>query len=161
MKASASTTIDRPIDDVFAYVSDVENTSEWVAGVGDTTLVDGDGTGVGDRYESEYTYGGNTSDMDFEITDYDPPRRLGMTAPEGPFAFDGTLELEAVDGGTRVTNTIETGSDGLFTTITFTVFRPVMRWLMARRLTQELDELKAILETSDAAPASESDRATA
>lgn len=147
MKASASSEIDRPIDDVFEYVSNVENMDEWVVGVSDTERVSGDGTSVGDRYESFYTYRGETQEMKFEVTEFEPPHRFGITAPEGPFAFDGTLELEATERGTRVTNTIETEADGRFTAFVFTVFRPVMRWTMARRLKQELRELQALLET--------------
>ncbi|WP_435360158.1 SRPBCC family protein [Haloarchaeobius sp. DFWS5] len=146
MKATATVTVDRPVADVFEYISNVERMSEWVVGVGETTRVAGDGTGVGDRYESEYTYGGKTHDMTFEVTEYESPTRLGITAPEGPFAFDGLLELEAVDGKTHVSNTIETGADGRFTKFMFTVFRPVMRYMMRRQLRKELVELKSILE---------------
>ncbi|WP_435334566.1 hypothetical protein [Haloarchaeobius sp. TZWWS8] len=84
--------------------------------------------------------------MQFEVAEYEPPTRFGITAPEGPFAFDGLLELEAVDGKTRVSNTIETGSDGTFTTVMFTVFRPLLRYMMRRRLSKELVRLKENLE---------------
>lgn len=127
MNASATVVVDRPIEDVFAYVSDVENMDDWVAGVGDTRLVEGDGSGVGDRYESTYTYRGETTDMDVEVTAFDPPNRLGITDPEGPFAFDGQRELEESGDGTRVTNSISTAADGRVTAVLFTVFRPVMR----------------------------------
>jgi uncharacterized protein YndB with AHSA1/START domain len=157
MKASATIDIDRPRDDVFAYVADVEQMEHWVVGVGETALVEGDGTGVGDRYETTYSYGGRDTEMAFVVTEYDPPTRFGITAPEGPFAFDGLLELEDVGDATRVTNTIDAGSDGTFTTVMFTVFRPVVRWLMARRLKQELVELKAQVE-GDAGATDESKR---
>lgn len=51
-------------------------------------------------------------------------------------------------GGTRVTNAIEPGADGWFTTVLFTVGRPLVRWMMERRLRDELDALKAIIESS-------------
>ncbi|WP_435154846.1 SRPBCC family protein [Haladaptatus sp. DFWS20] len=146
MKASATVEVFRPIDEVFEYIANVENMNQWVVSVGETKRVSGDGTGVGDRYESSYTYGGKTHDMNFEVTEYESPTRFGITAPEGPFAFDGRLELEATERGTLVTNTIDNEADGRFTAFMFTVFKPIMRWLMARRLREELSELKSVLE---------------
>lgn len=148
MKATATIEISRPIDDVFAVVSDVEQMGKWVDGVGEATRVGGgsDGVAVGDRYETTYSYGGRETPMTFEVTTCEPPTRFGMTAPEGPFAFDGLVELREAGGRTHVTNTIETGSDGTVTAVMFTLFRPVMRRLMARQLRGELRELKALLE---------------
>lgn len=71
-----------------------------------------------------------------------------MRAVEGPFPFEGDLTLSNADERNTVTNTIETGSDGRFTTIVFTLFRLLMRRLMVRRLRAELIELNRVLETT-------------
>ena len=152
MKASATVDIERPIEEVFDFVSNVENMEQWVVGMGETKLVVGDGENVGDRYESRYSYGGRTSDMEFEITTYEPPHRFGMTAPEGPFAFDGLVELEETDRGTLVTNTIDAGADGRVTAFVFAVFGPIVRWMMARQLRKELRVLEELLEGSGDSP---------
>ncbi|MFC7202551.1 SRPBCC family protein [Haloferax namakaokahaiae] len=146
MKASATVEVRRPIEDVFSYVADVEAMDEWVVGVGETRRVSGEETTVGTRYESTYTYGGRTQPMVLELTAIDAPHRLEMTAVEGPFPFDARLDLSETPQGTLVTNTIDNKPDGRFTAVMFTLFRPLMRWLMARQLRGELRELKARLE---------------
>jgi hypothetical protein len=45
-----------------------------------------------------------------------------------------------------VTNTVDAAADGRFTSITFTLFGPIVRWLMARRLREELASLRTELE---------------
>ena len=142
MKASATHTIDRPITDVFTYIASVENMGEWVEGVGEATLVSGDGTSIGDRYACAYTYNGRTTPMELTVTAYDPPHRFGVTATEGPFPFDGVITLEATETGTQVTNTIDAGTDSRATTIIFRLFGPLLRRMMARRLHTELRVLE-------------------
>ena len=146
MQASATIDIDRPVEDVFEYVSDPHNMEAWVVGVSDVTLVDEDPSRVGARFESDYTYGGRTVRMAYEVTAYDPPERYA-TRGEGPFPFSGELELEATPSGTRVTNRIDAASDGLFTSLMFTLLRPVARRMMARRLREELESLRSQLES--------------
>ncbi|WP_410766620.1 SRPBCC family protein [Haloferax sp. DFSO60] len=147
MEASATVEVRRPIEDVFAYISTIEAMSEWVVGVGETHRISGDEATVGARYESTYSYSGRTQPMVLELTAIDAPSRLEMTAIEGPFPFDARLELAETPSGTLVTNTVDNKPDGRVTAFMFTVFKPVMRWLMARQLRSELRELKSRLET--------------
>jgi carbon monoxide dehydrogenase subunit G len=144
MKASATTEISLPTTTVFEYVSDPHNMPAWVTGVDDVDLLD-DPTRVGARFESDYTYGNRTVRMTYEVTAYEPDERYA-TRGEGPFPFAGELTLEPTSDGTRVTNTIDAGSDGILTAVMFTVLRPVARRLMERRLREELDALRAELE---------------
>lgn len=153
MKATASIMIHRPIDEVFGFVSTLENMDRWVSGASATTKTNDD-EGVGARYESEYTYSGRTADMTFEVTEFDVPTRFVVSAPSGPFAFSQRIDLEETDGGTSLTTTIDAGADSRATAVIFTVFRPLIRRLMARQLKAELGELKAILEGEAARPES-------
>ncbi|MWG36039.1 SRPBCC family protein [Halomarina oriensis] len=151
MKASATIDVERPIADVWAFVADVENMDEWVVGSSDTHRV-GHEEGVGARYESQYSYGGRTSPMVYEVSAYEPEHLYGIRSVEGPFPFEGELTLAETPTGTRVTNTIDAGSDSRTTTVMFTLFRPLTRRLMARRLHEELETLKEELE-ADPVPA--------
>jgi uncharacterized protein YndB with AHSA1/START domain len=145
MKATAKIVVDRPIEEVWDYIADVENMERWVVGVSETAKVN-DIDGVGARYESKYTYAGKTHDMAYEVTSFEPPTRFAITAPTGPFAFDAELELRETGQGTELTNVLDAGADSRFTTVMFTVLRPLMRWIMARQLKKELVTLKEDLE---------------
>lgn len=102
----------------------------------------------GVRFESTYTYGGGAHEMTYEVTASETPVRYAMRG-DGPFPFPftGVVDLSETPTGTRVTNTIDAAPDGPFTTVVFTLFRPVMRRVMAKRLGEELSEPNSALET--------------
>ncbi|WP_276246936.1 SRPBCC family protein [Haladaptatus sp. YSMS36] len=147
MQSSASITVDRPIEDVYAYISNVENMANWADGVRNVRYVSGAENEVGATYTSEYTYSGRTTEMSYEITAVEPPNRFAMVGT-GPFPFEGELLLTATPTGTRVTNSIDAGADGRFTKVMFTVLGPLMRRLMAGQLGKELEILKGELEST-------------
>ena len=146
MKAGTSIVVERPIEDVWAFVANIENMDKWVVGVSEPRLSNGRDMGVGATYTSKYTYAGKTQTIDYEVTAYEPHRHFATRSTEGPFPFEGELDLERVGQGTKVTNTIDAGSDGLFTTITFKLLGPLVRISMRRQLHKELVALKSILE---------------
>ena len=69
------------------------------------------------------------------------PMAPKLLAIQFAFPFEGTLELEETEGGTRVRNTITAGSDSGFTTFMFTVLAPLCRRMMRKQLAKELDRL--------------------
>ncbi len=146
MKTETSIVVERPIEDVWAFVANIENMDQWVVGVSEPRMSNGRDMGEGATFTSKYTYGGKTHTIDYEVTAYRPQRHFATRSTEGPFPFEGELDLERAGRGTKVTNTIDAGSDGLFTTITFTLLGPLVRIMMRRQLHQELVVLKAILE---------------
>ena len=148
MKATAETAIERPVQEVWDYVSDVANMDNWVDGVEGAHQVSEGSLGEGSVVESKYSYRGKTFDMVYEVIRYEPGRYLGMKSTEGPFPYDGLLELgEEGAQKTRVLNTIEVGTDSWFTSFMFTVLAPLMRSLMRRQLGKELSQLKGVLES--------------
>ena len=146
MKAGTSIVVERSIEDVWAFVANIENMDKWVVGVSEPRLSNGRDIGVGATYTSKYTYAGKTHTIDYEVTAYEPQRHFATQSTEGPFPFKGELDLERVGQGTKVTNTIDAGSDGLFTTITFKLLGPLVRISMRRQLHKELVALKNVLE---------------
>lgn len=153
MKSSAAIDVDRSIEEVFAFVANVENMERWVDGVGDARLASDGEVAVGSTIESDYTYRGKTFEMDMEVTAFEEPTRFGTRATEGPFPFDGLVELEEIPGGTRVTNTIDAGSDSWMTTVIFTLGGPIVRRMMRKQLATELEELRDALDEDAAVEA--------
>jgi len=89
----ASTVIDRPIEEVFAFLADGENDKKFssrVLEIGKTT----DGPpGVGTVYKSTVKDAGMKSKREFEIIEFDQPNRIRwtersknmITVPEGGY----------------------------------------------------------------------------
>ncbi|HEY4188961.1 MAG TPA: SRPBCC family protein [Candidatus Limnocylindrales bacterium] len=99
--ASHSTVVPAPPEAVFAFIADGENARSWRPGVLDIKLVSG--SGVGAAYaQGVRGPGGRRIAADYEITTFEPGRRLAFRATAGPVRPEGTYTLEAVPGGTRI-----------------------------------------------------------
>ena len=153
MKASTGVVIDRPIDEVFAFVAGVENMDRWVDGVTEPRRTSDGELGLGSTFASKYTWDTKTHDITYVVSAHDRPARYGVKSTSGPFPFELFLELESVGGGTWVTSTIDAGADSLATSVIFTLLGPVLRISMRKRLRKQLESLKAALESAQPAAA--------
>ncbi len=64
--------VDRPIDEVFDYLSDFENTSEWDPGTIETTRTGGDG-GLGTTYRNRSQFVGREVELEYRMVGFDRP----------------------------------------------------------------------------------------
>ncbi len=146
LSTRATITIEREPAEVWAYVSDPTNQDHWVDGMSESEVVGDEPIGRGTQLRGMYTYGSQSAPVVMTITEFREGRQLAIEASEGPFPFSGQLSLERAGGDTNVTNAMTAGSDHIVTSIMFTVFRPLTKWMMGRQLRKELGQLKAILE---------------
>jgi carbon monoxide dehydrogenase subunit G len=110
--ATHSVTINRPAESVFAFVADGEKCPLWRPGVLDIKRVSGDG--VGTRYAQGVRGPMNRRiAADYEITTFDPNRRLEFQTVTGPVRPHGRYEFEPVEGGTRLTFSLDAELRGL------------------------------------------------
>ena len=99
--AQRSIVIQRPIEDVFAFVADGANAPRWRSGVLDVEHVAGKGVGETWR-QGVKGPGGRRIAADYEITAWEPPQHLAFRAIAGPVRPTGEYRLEAEEGGTRL-----------------------------------------------------------
>jgi len=111
-RAENSITIDRPVSEVFAFVSDPTNDMTWRPGVREISKVSGDGVGAVYRQRVSGP-GGRVIAADIEITELEPDRMVGFHTISGPARPRGGYRLEAADGGTRLTFWLEAALGGL------------------------------------------------
>jgi carbon monoxide dehydrogenase subunit G len=107
MSITSSIVIHRPIEDVFAVLTNVENTGKWFPGDVKEWWTSPPPHGVGSTRRARVKRGFMTTENDAVATVYEPPHRAVMrgTSPNAPFEAD--LRFEAVDGGTQVHTRIE------------------------------------------------------
>lgn len=139
-EATNSIEIHRPPADVFAFLADGENDRRWRTGVLDIHLKSGQGKGAVYEQGVKGPFGRRVP-ADYEITGYDPDRRLAFRAIAGPVRPEGAYELEPVDTGTRVTFSLRCVPRGLSKLMT-----PMIAKTMRSEVAQ-LDNLRATLET--------------
>ena len=151
LEASASIVVQEPPDQVFAFSAAIENMPRWVIGVSEPRRTSGGEFGARSTFASQYTYGGRTHDINYEVTAFDAPRCFAIRSIGGPFPFERTVTIESANSGSRVENWLKAGSDGRATSVSFLLGAPLLRRLMQRRLRQELDRLrKALAEEASA-----------
>jgi carbon monoxide dehydrogenase subunit G len=72
MHVERTFTVSRPIEDVFDYLSDFENTNEWDPGRVETRRTAGDG-GLGTTYDNRSTFAGREVELSYETIGFDRP----------------------------------------------------------------------------------------
>ena len=134
--------VDKPISEVWAFVSDVEKMDLWAKGITGTRLASEDDAAQGSVFTGKFTHRGRAFDVRWTVTVCDPPSRFGIES-EGMLRYSGVMELEDADGATRVTNTVETGGAAP------RLMAGLLRWGMRRQLSKELGVLKRVLERGE------------
>lgn len=149
MNAKSSIVIERSIDEVFDYVSNVENMPRWVSGVSRVRLLS-DRVKAGAKFSAEYAQGMRRAGIDFKVVEFEPPTRFATKSERGPFSFPfkGTMELRAVGDATEVTNNVETGDESIATRLASLLFGPILRRSIRNRLQDELQALRASMTRS-------------
>ena len=146
MRGSATVRINKPVEEVFSFITNVENNDRWVEGASETKLIKDEVVSIGSIFEGKYNYSGKTHEIGYEVVNFSSPNQFGVKSTHGPFPFENWLDLKNIEGQTDITNTIDAGSDYWMTSIIFILFRPLIKRQMNKQMKRELDNLKAILE---------------
>jgi carbon monoxide dehydrogenase subunit G len=142
MRVEESIEVDRTLQEVFDYVSDVGNYPEWMA---HTLEVLKDTPGPpqqGDRFVVAIKSVGRRFETPYERTSHEPNRRYTDRAVGGPVPnqrWDYTFR--EVPGGTRLTRAVDAESGGLLK-----LLEPRQKRLVQRQLRIDLQTLKDLLE---------------
>jgi uncharacterized protein YndB with AHSA1/START domain len=89
-------TIARSAGEVWAYATDIQRHPEWM-NVTDARVVHGSGTRTGARGRERIQFGPFGWDVEFEVVEADPGRRIVWKAVAGaPFDLEVALDLRAI-----------------------------------------------------------------
>jgi uncharacterized membrane protein len=139
--ATHSVTIRRPVRDVFAFVADGLNAPRWRSGVLDVERASGEGVGAVYR-QGVKGPGGRRIAADYEVTVFQPDRRLAFQTIAGPVRPKGEFRFEETPEGTRLTMSLEADMSG--------IKRLLMGGAVQRTMDAEVqttEELKRVLES--------------
>jgi uncharacterized protein YndB with AHSA1/START domain len=101
----ATITIDRPIDEVFAFLADGENDKKFSARVIDIAKTTDGAPGVGTVYASTVKDAGVKTKREFKLTEFEPPTKIRWAEQSKNLvtATDGGYDLAAAGDGTELT----------------------------------------------------------
>src|SRR5262245_21494645 len=140
-KLEIDTVINRPVEEVFAFLSNPENYPKWVSGTSEVKITSEGPIGVGTTYRSVVTFLGRRIEGEIEFTEYEPNRGYALKTISGPFPLEDSVTFERVEGGTRVSET-HVGEVGGF----FKLAEPLLISLVKRQFEAEYANRKDPLE---------------
>lgn len=106
--------IARSPEDVFKYMDQLERHGEWQSQILSTTCLMNRPVAVGTRATDIRKTPMGKRDVTYEITEYEPPRKVSFRGVNGPVRPVGTVTIEGLgEGGSRVTLHLELKGHGL------------------------------------------------
>ena len=137
MEMNATTFIQRPVNDVYAYVMEVSNDVHWRSGVTEAGLRTEPPIGVG---TIGFAKGGDQEGT-YRITSLIEREHVDWELLTGPFQGYGGYRFESVQGGTRFTLAADLVPAGIYK-----LMGPVFGWFGRRGNQRDVEKLREILE---------------
>jgi uncharacterized membrane protein len=137
-----SVDIDRPPEDVFSFVSDLQNDPRWRREWVDAERTSQGPIGVGTTSSLFAKVLGRRTEAAYEVTEYDPGRAVAWRTVRGPLPLTFWRRVEGVGEGTRVTMGYAGDFRGLLG-----LLRPLLVLMGKRALRGDLPSLKQVLES--------------
>jgi len=140
-KIEVSTVIYRPIEEVFAVLSNEENRSKWSSTTIEVKKTSEGPIGVGTTWRGVDRIFGRQMERESIYTEYEPNRKITQKSTSGPVPFKVQFIYKPTSGGTRVIVIAEAQPRGLFK-----LAGPLFMRLRKRQFARDLANLKAMIE---------------
>ena len=142
--------INRPAEEVFTYLDQVDRHNEWQGQLVSTTIETDGPVSVGTRVVEHRNVPGGARDFPYEITEHEPPHKVLFRGTAGPVRPVGTYTVEPVgESSSRMTLELELEGHGIGK-----LFAIFARRQAAKEFPESLQKFKELLESGAAAAAS-------
>ena len=144
IRIQASVTINRPLEEVFRFMTDHQNALQWQAGLLEARVTN-DVVGVGKTWVDVVQVLGRRIEIASELTEFEPLRVVGFKSTSGPIPLEGRYAFEPDGEGAKVTFTLQGEAGGFFK-----LAEPIVARSTQRQWETNLATLKDLLEQRDA-----------
>jgi uncharacterized protein YndB with AHSA1/START domain len=141
VRDETSVTINRPIEDVFAVLSNPETGPKWSSMAIEEKWTSPEPHGVGSTFRSAGKILGRRIEADHVVTVFEPSHRVAMKTESGPTAGRLLMTFERVEGGTKVVFDTEFEAGGLVK-----LAKPLWMKIGRRQWDRDLATLKGLME---------------
>ena len=138
---SDSIVIDRPVEEVFAYVTNVLNDPAWHTDVLQARQVTEGTIGVGTVWHARFKPAMGISEGEMKVVTFEPNRMQVMKGDIGPMHPTLTYLLESSNGGTKFTRHVQISVSGWMK-----IMAPMMGMMLPKQNKGFLANLKRVLE---------------
>ena len=133
--------INKPVADVFAFMSEFSNDAKWQSDLVRSEKTSDGPLAVGSTGLYVQKFMGKELKNDVVVTVYEPPKRFGVKTTSGPVQFDFTSKLEDMGGGTHITINMNGEAGGFFK-----IAEGLLKGELEKTLDRDLAGLKQVLE---------------
>lgn len=141
-RAETSVVINRPVEEIEAFLNDLQNQSLWVTGYIEMRSQTEGPLRTGYRYTDVRQMLGRRLESTVELVEYVPGYKRRFKTIEGPTSYEATLTFDSVEGGTRISYTIEGEARGVFK-----MAEPILGRIIQRQIETDFANLKDLLES--------------
>lgn len=142
IKVNNSVVIDRPLEEVFAYVTDIENMPVWSSELDKAWKTSEGPVGKGTTFSSEAKLLGRRIENTIEVTEYEPNSKFFLKPTSGPVSGEVEFRFESVDGGTKFSVSLDADAGGFFK-----LGEPIVNRMLQRQYETNGATLKDLLES--------------
>ena len=141
MELSTNTIINRPVEEVFSYMIDAENLSNWMSELVEANQTSEGPVGVGTTISAVANVLGRRIENIQKVTAYEPNSMFAIKATSGPAKNEDEFTFKPVAGGTKVTRTTKAEVGGFFK-----MAEPLVARMLKRQFETNFANLKDLLE---------------
>jgi uncharacterized membrane protein len=135
--------IERPVEQVFDYLSDLRNMTGWAKGIVEAKQMTPGGVGSGTVYRIAGLLAGRRLASAIKIMQYEPRRMYTSVSAIGPVIFDDRWEFTAKGESTQVRQVSEIYASGLLAPLGVLAAK-----LLGKRIADDLRRAKHLLEAT-------------
>jgi len=135
------TLIDKPVKDVFAFVTNPANMSKWNSAVVSLEQVTPGAVGMGTKFKSVGEMLGRRIEGEMQVVAFEPDSKYGFQMNAGPVQVNVTLNFKTVGTGTKLSLNAQGNPGGLFK-----LAEGVMQGRVKSMMEENLARLKSVLE---------------
>ena len=138
-----STLINRPLEEVFGFLANLENDLKWRREWVEAKNTSGGSLGVGATFCLTGEFLGRRVPTIYEVIEYEPNRSAAWKTVSGPLPLKFQRTFERGEGGTRFTIKYEAEVRGLFKLV-----MSLLAGTVKRQHDGDLRKVKKLMETS-------------
>jgi hypothetical protein len=142
VKVELSVFVKRPVEEVFAYVTNPANNAKWQEGLVESRLESAGPIGVGAKITDVRKFLGRDMDSKLEVTAFELNKKFVEKVVSGPLQFEITEIFEPSVDGTKV-SLLAKGEPGGF----FKLAEGMVQKQLQTQLEGDAQRLKKILES--------------
>ena len=144
VKFEIQVTVDRPVEDVFKYVTDVSKLPDWQSTLSEIRTASNGPLAIGATLVETRKFLARRWESTLKVVGYEPNRTFALESVSGPMQYAMAYRFDGMNGRTRITLQ-GTGDPGPF----FRIAEPLVGRAAEREFRGDLETLKDILESVD------------